>query len=493
MRSALTLLLLVFPLLASATSTIVKGKAHGYEGRTLIFQAQADPLSRLRVDIEAVTVAQDGTFTLNANISEVTKVTVDLSYYTGHIYLEPGARYDITLPPFRLRPDAERFNPFYQPQQVDLVINSSTSNLNHALRALSSDFAKIYYPNAVNLARRHDKALADVLISRLDSAIRSINCPLPFFRQQARFLKARIFATPRLDSPRYVLAKYFTAQPALLNVPAYWQVLDMLAPDVLTKSPNPDIRKKLANALARQSPDVATLSSIVALDTLFSRSTQLREALIVKNISDYFYDKAISEGRADSLLTSAARSLRTHSLRLMAANVYAKKNKLRVGLSAPDFSLTNNRNAEVQLSSFRGRFLYLCFMHSQNYECLKAMPALDNLAQLHRDNLDVLCVFTDDQPEDAYRLVARKGYTWQAISYISSQRIMQDYQVSALPTYFLIDPDGYIAMAQAPGPSEDVGPAIANAIRQYIITTRRGRHEIPRTIYDIANEAKPIQ
>ena len=59
-----------------------------------------------------------------------------------------------------------------------------------------------------------------------------------------------------------------------------------------------------------------------------------------------------------------------------------------------------------------------------------------------------------------------------------------------LPTYFLIDPDGCIAMAQAPGPNENVGPAIAEAIRQYKIIKTRGRIEVPRTIYDIANEAK---
>ena len=70
---------------------------------------------------------------------------------------------------------------------------------------------------------------------------------------------------------------------------------------------------------------------------------------------------------------------------------------------------------------------------------------------------------------------------------------MLDYQVAALPTFFLIAPDGCVAIPQAPGPAENVGPAIAEAIRQFIISTRRGRPEIPRTIYDIANEARPIE
>lgn len=495
MRRVLTLiaLFLAFAPLASAALTVVNGHAKGYEGRTLVFQTYADPVSRLPVELASVTVDGDGSFTLTADINQVTRVSVDLSFYLAHIYLEPGARYDVSLPPFRLRPDAERFNPYYEPRQVSLIIHSATSPLNTALASLNKAFADIYYPSAVRLVRRHDKALADKLIARLDSAVRAINCSLPFFRQQANFLRARIFATPRLNASRQVLARFYSGSPLALNVPAYWQTIDMLAPDVLKNSPYPDIRKSIGKILEQSSPSVAEISQILSRDTLFQRSQPLREALIVKAITDAFFSNDISEGRADSLLISAARTLKTKSVRLMAANVYAKKNRLRAGLPAPDFSLTDNKGNEVKLSDFRGRFLYLCFMHSKNYECIKAMPALDNLAQVHRENLDVLCVFTDDQPAELFKLVSRNGYYWKPVSYISNQRIMLDYQVAALPTFFLIAPDGCVAIPQAPGPAENVGPAIAEAIRQFIISTRRGRPEIPRTIYDIANEARPIE
>lgn len=489
----LTAILLSLTQYAFAATAIVKGHAKGYEGRTLVFRTYADPLSRLAVDLVSTTVTQEGTFSFEAEVDQVTHVTVDLSFYVGHLYLEPSARYEVSLPPFRLRPDADRFNPYYEPRQVSLIINSATSPLNAAVASLNSAFADIYYPSAVRLVRKHDRRLADKLILRLDSAVRAINCQLPFFRQQAQFLRARIYATPRLNASRHVLATFYAGKPLALNVPAYWQTIDMLSPDILNVSPYPDIKNNIKKLLASNSPSVAELSSILARDTLFANSTPLREALIVKAITDAYYSNGISEGRADSLLTNAARSLHTKAVRLMAANVYAKKNRLRAGLPAPDFSITDNKGNEVKLSDFRGRFLYLCFMHSKNYECVKAMPLLDNIAQAHRDNLDVVCLFTDDQTDNLFKQVAQNGYHWRALSYISFQRVMADYQVEALPTYFLIAPDGCIEIAQAPGPAENIGPAIAQAIRQYIISTKRGRPEIPRTIYDIANEAKPIE
>lgn len=469
----------------------VSGRAADYAGRTLVFRSVADPVSRMSVDLEAVEVAADGTFSFSVDVDQVTRVSVDLSSYAGHLYVEPGEAYEVALPPFRLRPDAERFNPFYVPRQVNLTLVSATSPLNDALARFDEAFARIYYPHAARLARRRDKALADRLMARVDSAAAAIGCDKPFFRDQVLYSKALVFATPRLAASRRVIADYYAGRPLRLNVPAYWRTIEMLSPDILRESPYPDIRAGLSREMAAPSPDVAALSALVARDTLYARGDDLREALIVRSVAEAYYAKSLSEGRADSMLISAARSCRSRSVRLIAANVYAKKNKLRAGLPAPDFNLVDDRDAAISLATFRGRFLYLCFMHTENYECVKAMPALNNLAQAHRDNLDVLCVFTDDRADDAYSYVRRRGFYWRPVSFVADQRIVDDYEVRALPTYFLIAPDGCIAMAQAPGPTENVGPAIAEAIRQYVIASKRGRPEVPRTIYDIANESRP--
>lgn len=474
----------------SASPARLSGVAPDYAGRTLVFRCEADPVSRMPHDIEAVEVAPDGSFSFSADVAEVTRVTVDLSFYVAHIYLEPGARYVVSLPPFRMRPDAERFNPFYEPRRVPLTILSSSSDLNKALSDFDRAFAQIYYPAAARLVRHHDKALADKLVLRLDSAARAAGCDKPFFRQQVFYRKAQVFATPRMASPRAVISRFFAGRPLLLNVPAYWQTIDMLAPDVIHQSAIPAVRNKLKEAMAAREPNVAALSAALAADTLFASGVNLREALIVKNLADDFYSGDMTDGRTDSMLISAARHCASKKVRLMAANVYAKKNKLKPGLPAPDFHLVDNADNEISLSTFKGRFLYLCFMHTENYECVKAMPVLDNLAQLHRADLDVLCVFTDDKADDAYSYLARKGYFWKAVSFVADQKILDEYEVKALPTYFLIAPDGCVAMAQAPGPAENVGPAIASAIRQYIIASKRGRPEVPRTIYDIANEAR---
>ncbi len=465
----------------------VSGKAPSYAGISLVMRAQRDGVSRMTYDLSAAEVASDGTFTFEADIDEVTFATIDLSFYEAYIYLEPGAKYEVTLPHRKLRPDAERFNPFYQPKGINLVLKSASSDLNQAIRKFDEAFAKLYYPNAVRIVRKHDKALADKVIAQLDSAQHAIGCRKPFFAQHANYRKAEVYATPRVLSPRSVIRKYFSSQPVAFNVPAYWHILNILSPDVAHENSNRAIRQQLAALDAKGGAATATeIDNILVRDTLLRSNQSLRELLILKNIRDDYYNHKISDGKADTLLTSVARDFKNKHIRLMAANIYAMKNKLKPGLPAPEFNLVDNKDNDVNLKTFRGKFLYLCFMHSENYECMKALPILDNIANVHRDDLTVLCVFTDDDSDALYAKLAKQTHNWRAISWITSQRILSDYEVRGLPTYFLIDPDGCISIAQAPGPSENVGPAIAESIRQYKIVMQRGRKEVPRTIYDLA-------
>lgn len=473
---------------ALAKMAYVSGKAPSYANLLLVMKAQLDPLSRTYRDISQAQVKADGSFRFEVDVDEITLVKLDLSYYEAFIYVEPGAKYVVSLPPRKLKPDAERFNPFYQPRAVNLAIRSSSSNLNVSIRKFEKDFGRLYYPQAVRMVKRHDKVLADNVIAQIDSAARHINCRNPFFLNHVNYRKAEVYATPRLLYGRSVLKKYYAGSPVLFNLPAYWNVLDMINPDVIKENPDKALRAELLK-VENSDPTKAAKAyvDILGRDSLFHANVQLREVLVLKNIKDGFYESRLSDGRADSLLTSAARLFKTQRLRVMAANIYARKNKLKAGLPAPEFRLEDNHEKMVSLETFRGKFLYLCFMHTENYECVKVMSILDNMADLHRDDLEILCVFTDDDADAMYAKLDKQKHIWRHISWITSQRILADYEVRGLPTYFLIDPDGCISIAQAPGPTEKIGPAIAECVRKYKVVQSRGRKEVPRTIYDIAN------
>lgn len=473
---------------AKAAMTHISGRAPQFANHNIVFSCYADMLSRLRQELLTVVVDADGNFSADIDLSEVTYVWTELGVYRGYIYLEPGARYEIALPPFIKKSDADRFNPFFEYREVNLTLKAASSDLNMAIRQFDAFFDKALVTNAVTMVRHKDRDLSNRLMQSADSAQRAIGCRKPFFLQHVLYRKAQLFAASRLNQPKVVLKKFYMSRPVLYNMPAYWHTLDMLNPDIFRDLVSINRQKRLLTLFSSVSqPSFTSVNEALATDSLLGADRQLREMLLVRQIRSAFYGRTLAEVSADVMLTQAASQCHAQRTRLVAANIYARKNKLRSGLPAPELNLVDNADREVNIADYKGRFLYLCFMHTQNYECQKVMAALDNLAQLHKDNLDVLCIFTDDDADAMYASIAKRPHMWRGVSMITNQRLMEEYEIRGLPTYFLIAPDGCIEIAQAPGPSENVGPAIASAIRNYILTQKRGRPDIPRTIYDVAN------
>ena len=85
---------------AQAAMTHISGRAPQFANHNIVFSCYADILSRLRQELLTVVVDADGNFSADIDLSEVTYVWTELGVYRGYIYLEPGARYEIALPPF---------------------------------------------------------------------------------------------------------------------------------------------------------------------------------------------------------------------------------------------------------------------------------------------------------------------------------------------------------------------------------------------------------
>ena len=121
--------------------------------------------------------------------------------------------------------------------------------------------------------------------------------------------------------------------------------------------------------------------------------------------------------------------------------------KLQPGQQAPEFSLRDLDGEPVSLSQFKGQVVVLDFWASWCGPCITALP---DLRRLKKETADLPVVFLHlslDRDEAAWReaidrheikgVHVRADGDWDA-------DVADSYQVTAIPTYYLVDARGLI-------------------------------------------------
>lgn len=480
-------LMLLFAAFNSTKATVrLHGVAEDYAGYHLEIYKYADYITRMRELVGVVMVDSIGQFDYSFDVDDVTYVFLDLSSYRAHIYMEPNTEYEVALPPFRPRPDADRFNPFYQPEDIELGIINSTGCLNEAIRNYDLFFNSVYHKNAVEMVRGRNIRKADELTSLCDSVAQLQHCDHPYFQKYVKYRSAQIYATPRLRSTRTVIAQKFANEDVAYEIPSYWDALGLVGQSFIASYSRMKIGDHLKKVLEYNPPTFADFSDALLNDTVFNNDN-MREAFLLKGIYDAYYTGFFGSGLTDTLLITATNQAVSQSSKKIAFDILQKKNKLKPGTKAPEFVLLDVNGKEHSLSEMRGKFVYLAFMHTQNYTCMKDIPALSGIQRKYKRDMIVVGIMTDEESDKLGTYFAKKKIEWTMLSYNYMQSVVLDYGVESLPTYFVIDPEGRIAISPAPAPSDNFEAAIAGEIKKYKREVQRKNPTKSKSIYDMVS------
>lgn len=476
---------------ADANNVHLHGRALQYSGFHIEVFVYKDYITRDKMALGVIDVDDNGNFDCQVDLQQpgVRYAFMELGAYKAYIYLESGKDYHLVLPPFKARPDADRFNPFYKQELIEVGIVSEPSKLNISIRNFEGWWQNLYSQNIVRLARYNDRKLADKLIIKCDSMAKAIDCKLPYFKEYVHYRKAQLYATPRMGNVRSVISKYYSKDNALaLGLPSYWQTLQMICPNFLSSiSIYTDAKEKCRKAIRAVNANFNTISAALQTDTTYFKR-KVSDHLLLMGIYDSYYSQEISESFMDDLLNSAIQNGNYSETKLLAQNILDKKNHLHPKTPAPDFTLLDMKGKEVTLSKMKGRWVYIGFLHSENFAARKDMAALDAMQTKYQKDIQVVGIFTDEKSDRLAARMKNAKHPWLPLTYITQQSILSDYRVVALPTYFLIDPDGRISLAPAPSPTEKIEQAIATQMISYKQEiSKRGKNNQIKDIYDIAH------
>jgi len=125
----------------------------------------------------------------------------------------------------------------------------------------------------------------------------------------------------------------------------------------------------------------------------------------------------------------------------------AKLRSVQVGQSAPAFAMNTIDGKSIKLSDFKGKYVLLDFWASWCQPCRLENPNVVRVYNKYKDRkFTVLGVSLDKDPVAWKQAVIQDGLTWTHVSELRDFEgpTVRLYQVEAIPSSFILDPEGKI-------------------------------------------------
>ncbi len=175
----------------------------------------------------------------------------------------------------------------------------------------------------------------------------------------------------------------------------------------------------------------------------------------------------------DSISPAARESILSPIYDMMVKSIAAQKErniakeKIKVGLPAPAFTLMDENGKPVSLSDFKGKWVMLDFWGTWCGWCIKGIPQMKEEYAKMGDNVVFVSIACND-PKDKW-LEAIKKYEMNWVNLYSDddspadERVQLIYGIEGFPTKFLIDPEGnfaHICVGEQPSFYDDINALI---------------------------------
>ncbi|MET4080135.1 peroxiredoxin [Pedobacter sp. UYP30] len=131
---------------------------------------------------------------------------------------------------------------------------------------------------------------------------------------------------------------------------------------------------------------------------------------------------------------------------------------VQVGQPAPAFTINNVEGKPVSLSDFKGKFVLIDFWASWCQPCRQENPNVVKVYNKFKDkNFDILGISLDTDKAAWQNAIKADGLAWHHVSELKdfNGTTVRKYQVDAIPSSFLVNPEGIIVAKNLRGEQLD--------------------------------------
>lgn len=440
-----------------------KSEIHGinseYAKQKLHVYTYLDEITRSEEGIGIIDIDDSGRYSATFNIKETKKIFIPIGACKGILYLEPNCKYEIVLPPYTEKTQKDWLNPYYIEPEIQIGIVSFVRRDTLDLPE-SVELNQMIYSVDTCFEKKINRILLNGNISQTDTSkmLTPMSRIFPlsnneFFNQYKKYKIGMLKYAANPGAPKENLTReYFTSCQVNIYNPAFM-----------------DLFHKTFDFFFNNFKDNISRIKLFEDGLIQKNYSQFREAFTIPNINfpneltdlfilneiytDLYSDKYPKE---NLLMMLDSVSLFSPNLDIIsvAKNIKDKFEQLLPGNIPPDFSLIGLDKKEYSLSGFRGKYVYLDFCSSYSFTCQQEYSLLDSLQKKYQNILDIVTILVDKDFENLNIKQQEEKSNRIFLHFDGDHGVIKKYNIKALPTYFLINPEGRFVYSPAPSPSE---------------------------------------
>ncbi len=421
----------------------IKGGIKGFDNKTIQAFIYEDYITYKKQKL-VETQIHSGQFELNFSLKNTRQVILQIGNKSTSLYVEPHNHYDISLEYDPTINEGRAFN-----KVLNLIfILPKPQELNTKIKDFNRDYQKFMAANYQKFAiKKADKDVADYMQKKQPLIQKESNV---FAREYYRYALANL-EDISYSSKEELYKKYLKDKPTLYHHKEFmnfWTQFYQNDFDQLTLS------KKGLDIMRALSLDQDTRAAVQKIKIAKQISSdEQAELYLLQGLFEVYFIKRLDQEKIITLLNQIAEKAENEENEKIARNIIQNLKRNSPNKIVTNFKIWNPQNQAQQFYDFKGQLIYLNFWSMNSIPSLKEMQIIRKLQDKYGDQMHFVSISIDDASTFRSAIKDYK-FDWNVFHINESLKVIEEFDLRTIPSYFLIDTKGKMIQAHTANPVE---------------------------------------
>jgi hypothetical protein len=458
-RPVISFIFLCACVVLTGQTVSIKGSGTGYKNAELKFFLQTDPITKRLKPLSTIYCDESGKFSYDMACSGNAIIFIRAGIYNFHLYVTAGSGYELLLQDYVPKSASEEQNPFFIEAELVPEIINNQKDVNNFIRIFDSEYNPVFNFVAESVFRNYKKDEIQQQISRLDKYTEIKMVPYYDNYVKCRMVMLNLVASSakqiQTEAAQFISSNFNSDNQAFTDL------ADQMFSGYFNIISSGPLKDLFEQAIARAS--FTELESVILRDNKITNK-ELADYVILLNLNADYYERNLPGENIRKIVTIIKSQGESVFIRNVASVLLDKINSSLPGNIPPEISLLSNNGKLMSLKDFRGKYLLLGFVRSDNMASITELGIINMWQNKYTGDFQVVTILADKNFKSATESLKKHGFSWTFLDGSKSDNLEFAYDLKMYPSFLLLDREGKIIADPCQYPSEDLEHTINKII-----------------------------